>query len=198
LSQIRNECQYNHRDLVEATLPAWIFVALSLRRRWYRLKRYRWHALILGSLGLAKRVFLSTRLGRLTIRRNVKNDTTVGSGDVLNLQPGDWVKVRSPDQIFTTLDAEGKNKGLSFTREMLKFCGKEFKVYKRLGRMVLEATGEMRTMRAPTVLLEGVFCDGEFHGGCDRSCFCFWREAWLERTTTPAREGKCLSVHVQT
>lgn len=165
-------------------MPVWRYVALPLRRRWYRLKRYRWHAAILGPLGLAKRIFWSTRLGKLTSRGKVRTNTTVGSSDVLNLQPSEWVKVRSPEDIFATLDARGKNKGLSFTREMLKFCGREFKVYKRLSRMVLEATGEMRTMRAPTVLLEGVFCDGEFHGGCDRSCFCFWREAWLERTTT--------------
>jgi len=66
---------------------------------------------------------------------------------------------------------------------MRKYCGKRFRVYKRLEKIILETTGELRTVRTPTVLLEEVFCDGEAHGGCDRSCFCFWREAWLKRVT---------------
>lgn len=64
---------------------------------------------------------------------------------------------------------------------MLKFCEKRFRVYKTLDKILLEATGELRKIKTPTVLLEGVICDGKAHGGCDRSCFCFWREAWLRR-----------------
>lgn len=100
---------------------------------------------------------------------------------VLKLQPGEFVEIRSLKEIFTTLDDQGKLRGLRFTREMEKFCGKRFKVYKRLEKIILEATGELRRIRTPTVLLEGVFCDGQAHGGCDRACFCFWREAWLKR-----------------
>jgi hypothetical protein len=44
---------------------------------------------------------------------------------------------------------------------------------------VLEHTGEFRRMKN-TVLLDGVLCDG-WGGACDRSCFFFWREAWLKR-----------------
>jgi len=54
--------------------------------------------------------------------------------------------------------------------------------------MIIETTGELRKIRTPTVLLEGVFCDGRAHGNCDRSCFCFWREAWLKRVTTQNSE----------
>jgi hypothetical protein len=43
---------------------------------------------------------------------------------------------------------------------------------------MLEGSGELRKLQN-TVLLEGVMCDGIF--GCDRSCFQFWREAWLRR-----------------
>ena len=56
---------------------------------------------------------------------------------------------------------------------------KQFKVYKRVERFVLEHTGEFRRMKN-TVLLDGVLCDG-WGGACDRSCFFFWREAWLKR-----------------
>jgi hypothetical protein len=98
----------------------------------------------------------------------------------LNLKAGDLVEVKSLKEIFETLDSKGYHRGLPFTKEMVKYCGKQFRVKKRLQKIVLEATGELRTMKTPTVLLEGVICDGEAHGNCDRSCFCFWREDWLK------------------
>ena len=100
------------------------------------------------------------------------------------LKVGEWVEVRSAKEIFSTLDAHGKLRGLAFNPEMVKFCGKRFRVYKRLERIILESKGELRKVRTPTVMLEGVFCDGSSHGGCDRSCFCFWREPWLKRVTS--------------
>lgn len=97
----------------------------------------------------------------------------------LGLQPGDLVEVRSKEEILSTLDANGLNKGLLLMPEMLGFSGQQFKVYKRVERFVLEHTGEFRRMKN-TVLLDGVLCDG-WGGACDRSCFFFWREAWLKR-----------------
>jgi hypothetical protein len=91
------------------------------------------------------------------------------------------VEVRSIKEIFATLNGGDKLKGLRFNPEMAEFCGKRFRVYKRLDKIIVETTGELRNIRTPTVLLEGVFCDGRAHGGCDRSCFCFWREAWLKK-----------------
>jgi len=111
-----------------------------------------------------------------------------GSSENLNLRPGEWVEVRSISEIFATLDENGKLRGLRFNPEMEAFCGGRFKVYKRLDKMIVESTGELRKIRTPTVLLEGVFCDGKAHGGCDRSCFCFWREAWLKRVASNSKE----------
>jgi len=101
--------------------------------------------------------------------------------DILNLVTGEYAEVRSLKEIFSTLDTHGKLRGLRFTPEMAKFCEMRFRVYKKLDRILLEATGELRRIKTPTYLLEGVFCDGKAHGGCDRSCFCFWREEWLRR-----------------
>jgi len=95
------------------------------------------------------------------------------------------VEVKPFEEIFDTLNSEGKHRGLAFTKEMMKYCGRRFRVHKRLEKIILESTGEMRTMRTPTVILENVFCDGEAHGNCDRTCFCFWREAWLNRILPP-------------
>ena len=101
--------------------------------------------------------------------------------DSLRLQPGEWVEVRSMREISLTLDDMGKNKGLHFTPLMEPFCGKKFMIFKKVDKILLESTGELRKMRSPTFLLEGVYCDGSLQGGCGRSCFHFWRDVWLKR-----------------
>jgi hypothetical protein len=174
-------CQYYYRDLALTTLPD-TRLALALRRYWWTLKRDVWHTSVLGLRGFASREFSLTRLGKLAFGEK-KKVVAATAGQILNLKLGDWVEVRSAREIFATLDAKGKLKGLAFTPEMMKFCGRRFKVYKKLNKIVLEATGELRKIKTPTVLLEGVFCDGNAHGGCDRSCFCFWREEWLKRAS---------------
>lgn len=101
-------------------------------------------------------------------------------GHILRLQPGELVEVKLEKEIEETLDHRGSSKGLLFLPEMRDYCGKRFKVYKRLERMMIESTGEIRRVKN-TVLLEGAMCDGSRHHGCGRSCFFFWREAWLRR-----------------
>lgn len=101
-------------------------------------------------------------------------------GQILNLKPGELVEVKSEEEILVTLDENRKSRGLLWMAGMRKFCGKRYRVYKRLERILLESTGEFR-MVSNTVLLEGVMCDGKEFYGCDRSCFHFWREAWLKR-----------------
>jgi hypothetical protein len=109
---------------------------------------------------------------------------------ILNLQPGEWVQVRSLEEISETLDEKGKFMGLYFMPEMGRYCGKTFKVFKKVKIIKLESTGELRKLRSPSVFLEGVYCDGEKHGGCDRACFHFWREAWLKRVSNQEGIGK--------
>jgi hypothetical protein len=100
--------------------------------------------------------------------------------EVLNLQPGEWVEVKSEQEILAILDANGAYKGLRWMCNMRKFCGKKYRVFKRLETMLLESSGKYRQVKN-TVLLEGVTCDGEDWFGCDRSCYHFWREVWLRR-----------------
>jgi hypothetical protein len=101
--------------------------------------------------------------------------------ETLNLQAGEWVQVRSIDEISLTLDKNQKYKGLYFMPEMEKFCGGKYRVFKRAEIIKLESTGEVRKLKSPSIFLEGVYCNGERHEGCDRACFHFWREAWLKR-----------------
>jgi len=98
----------------------------------------------------------------------------------LALQPGELVEVKSEEEIRKTLDVRGKHRGLDFTDEMLEYCGRQFRVFKRVERICMEGRGgEMRTLK-DTVSLEGVICNGGSRG-CDRACLLFWREAWLKR-----------------
>lgn len=189
----KQECQYSYSNMVQATSPD-LRTALPLRRQWWNLKTIVWYTSILGPRKAASKMLLATRLRRLAFKRKQPSYTRKESGKAkvssINLQPGDWVEVRSAKEIFSTLDGKGKNRGLGFTREMEKFCGRRFRVYKNLRKIILEATGELRTMKVPTLLLEGVTCDGEFHGGCDKSCFCFWREIWLKRIPSAISEDQ--------
>jgi len=96
----------------------------------------------------------------------------------LNLQRGELVEVKSEQEIRETLDEQGRHHGLLWMPGMAKFCGKRYLVRKRVERIMLESTGKMRKIKN-TVLLEGVMCEDLY--GCDRSCFHYWREAWLRR-----------------
>ena len=173
-------CQYNCSDLTVTTLPD-SRLALPLRRYWWNLKRYVWYARVLGFSSFASRMLRSTSLYRHASGKKMSTIPDNTKGENLDLKTGEVVEVRSEKEIFDTLDSQGKLRGLRFTPEMTKFCGKRFRVYKRLDKILLETTGELRRIRTPTVILEGVFCDGTAHGGCDRSCFCFWRAEWLKR-----------------
>jgi hypothetical protein len=181
-NELKEACQYYYPDLACNTSPD-DRTALPLRRYWWSLRRQVWYISIVGPRKYVPKMIVSTSFGRLVFRGKRQFQSTRSRDEVLQLKPGEWVEVRSPKEIFATLDSQGKSKGLRFTPEMLKFCGKRFRVYKTLGKILLEATGELRKIKTPTVLLEGVFCDGKAHGGCDRSCFCFWREAWLKRVS---------------
>ena len=127
---------------------------------------------------LVRRIFLlvSSR-ARVIFGTQTKQDKKIQV--VLNLQPGELVEVRSEEEILATLDKRGNFQGMTFLPEMRQFCGKKFRVFKRLERMIVEGKGMRRIKN--TVLLEGVICNGEAHWGCDRSCFCMWREVWLKR-----------------
>jgi hypothetical protein len=96
------------------------------------------------------------------------------------LQPGELVQVKSKEEILETLDVRGRNRGLSVTDEMLKYCGGRFRVMKRVNQMVSERAKKIRKI-SNTVILEGVTCDGSDHLDCPRRCYCLWREIWLKR-----------------
>jgi len=101
---------------------------------------------------------------------------------ILNLRAAELVEVRSEAEILSTLDANGRLDALPFMPEMLTYCGRQFRVYKRADKTcdTINSTPSGRWMRN-TVHLDDLRCDGSAHGGCQARCLLFWKEAWLKR-----------------
>ncbi len=101
------------------------------------------------------------------------------------LRAGDAVVVRSPEEILSTLDVDGRLDGLPFMPEMLDWCGKPFRVTRRVEKTCMEIEQphypNRRFANQDVVFLDGPRCDGGSHDGCDRGCRIFWKEAWLRR-----------------
>lgn len=106
------------------------------------------------------------------------NDTVSSS---LGLRAGEWVQVRTKEEILSTLDANGRLDELPFMPEMLRYCGKTIRVSKRAHKTCDPALGIGGRKMASTVHLENLRCDGSSHDGCEAGCLIFWKEAWLKR-----------------
>ncbi len=103
----------------------------------------------------------------------------------LNLQPGEYVEVRSADEIGRTVGPSGKNRGLQFEPDMTSFTGGKFEVEFRVDKMIHEETGKMVHL-TNTVALKNVHCTGACTKNCPRSQSHFWREAWVKRVSPEA------------
>lgn len=101
------------------------------------------------------------------------------------LSAGDWVEVKSAEEIRRTLDPAAQLEGMPFMPEMLRFCGQRFRVEKRAHKTcdTVDYIGGRRLRSA--VHLEGLRCGGQAHGGCQALCLLFWKEAWLRKVDGP-------------
>jgi hypothetical protein len=101
------------------------------------------------------------------------------------LKAGEWVEVRSREEILATLDGRASVDDMPFMPEMLRYCGRRFRVFKRAHKTcdTAEKTGGRSVPAA--VHLENLRCDGSAHGGCQAGCMIFWKEAWLKRAPAP-------------
>jgi len=102
----------------------------------------------------------------------------------LNLQSGELVLVKSQDEILETVNSRNRNRGLSFDPEMVSFCGKEFRVLRRVEQIIDEKTGKMIHINSDCVMLDGVTCPSRYSNHrlfCPRSSYHYWREIWLKR-----------------
>jgi len=172
---IRYTCQYT--QLVKASAP--------LRPRDVRQDL---RPLFAGNVTLSG--FLVVLLTRLfNYAQGIRGGTAfpfVPSGSVSqtptiksDLQDGDTVRVLSVEEIGRTLDKKGKNRGLWFDRDMVKYCGQTYQVLRRITRIIDDATGEMRLMKAPCIVLKNAQYSGEYLRFSAQQDHLFWREVWL-------------------
>ncbi len=106
----------------------------------------------------------------------------------LNLQPGEFVRVKSHQEILRTVDVHSKNRGLWWDAEMVPYCGGTYQVLKRVNKILDERTGKMREMKGPCIVLDCVVCQSRYSGCrmfCPRAIYPYWREIWLERVAPP-------------
>jgi hypothetical protein len=98
-----------------------------------------------------------------------------------SFKKGDAVRVRSKEDIISTLDPFGELKGCSFLPEMHQYCGTEQLVFRAMQYFMDERDYKLKKTQG-LILLENIFCAGTpVFGQCDRSCFLFWRHEWLQK-----------------
>lgn len=103
----------------------------------------------------------------------------------LKLKVGDWVEVRSKEEILRTLDKNAQLDGMPFMPEMFAFCGKRFQVYKSAHK-TCDTVFPIRGRSVDRTVHLDTRCDGAAHGGCQAACLIFWKEAWLKSVNGPA------------
>jgi hypothetical protein len=125
-----------------------------------------------------KKVYYSVvRIGGLTpAQKAAKTFSAVSS-----FATGDIVLVRSREEILSTLDPFNELKGCTFFHEMFQYCGTQQRVFKVMQHFMDERDYKFKRTHG-IILLENLICTGNStFGKCDRCCFLFWREEWLEK-----------------
>ena len=97
---------------------------------------------------------------------------------------GDVVRIRSKSDVLSSVDTPNKFLESLFVDQILDYCGKQFKVYKILYHYFDEHKYRMFKVIEPLYILDGLICYGEddmFEVKCNRSCYLFLHETWLEK-----------------
>jgi hypothetical protein len=146
-----------------------------------------------GPAEMAQRIliFLFWKVRRVLLGQYARGKRNSTPTERLNLQPGEWVQVKTIESISQTLDHKASNRGLWFSPNMSLLCGQQRRVERRIDKLIVDGSGEMRRL-CDTVFLEGSLC-GCAHiefGGCSRSEYVYWREIWLRRSRVESGNSK--------
>jgi len=168
-------CQSTVLATATAALPSWNILPFVSQVRDGELTVTRFVQITaLAVLNLLRKFFGLKDLGRLVGPKSKSSKKDLG------LQPGDWVRVKSREEIALTLDSASRNRGLIFEPEMSEYAGQRFQIDYSIKKMIHEETGAMISLNN-TVVLKGLVCHGLCAKSCPRSNYWFWREDWLER-----------------
>jgi len=111
----------------------------------------------------------------------------------LDLQPGEWVRIKSYEAIRATCDKGNMNRGLRWDSELVPYCAGTYQVLKRVTKIVNEKTGKMEKMKNPCIILDSVFCQARYSNCrlfCPRSIYSYWREIWMERIAPGSSDAR--------
>jgi hypothetical protein len=97
----------------------------------------------------------------------------------LGFRVGDFVEIKSKEEILATLDELGEMGSLPFMPEMLEYCGQQVRVFRRAVKTCDPGHDARFRRMHGAVHLQDLRCDGSAHGGCEARCLLYWREEWL-------------------
>jgi hypothetical protein len=97
----------------------------------------------------------------------------------MRMRVGDWVEIRSKEEILQTLDKKGQMQGLPFMPQMFQYCGHKFQVFK-MAHKTCDWIYTQRSRWLPNGVHLDLRCNGEAYGGCQTSCLIYWKKAWLK------------------
>jgi hypothetical protein len=114
--------------------------------------------------------------------RSVNNTGHIFQLNQCQIRPGDIVCVLSKEEISHVLDRFRRTRGCTFQVGMYEYCGKEYKVLKKVDYFYDEAKQKMCKCNG-IFLLDGSSCTGKtaYLAPCGRNCFFFWQASWLKR-----------------
>jgi len=184
-SETRFVCQLSRLPMASTPTP-WTYPPNLLRELLsgnVRIGPFFAYIAIFAFNGVQRRI----RGSRFPVLAHSKSQTTPHT--VLDLQPGELVRIKTKREIEQTLNSQFKNRGLWFDKEMTRFCGGQYKVLARVNRQIDERTGKMITIGTPCITLEGVTATGEYFEFAPLDERIYWREIWLERVETEGQRA---------
>jgi len=147
-----------------------------------------------GNVSLKKALSVLLEAGMNILRRRFgrprkphiigRCESKTPAGRIPGLKPGDWVVVKSKEEIEETLDQHQRNRGLFFDIEELPYCGRRMRLLQKVHRIIDERTGAMRGLPNDCWIIEGAVCSGYRSRNrlfCTRQIYSFWREIWFRR-----------------
>jgi len=150
-SELNTACPCQNPELLGSSSPYPRFLT--------RLRPLSWHLERQGLFGTFRRM-TNALVPTLRAARRKPARVEVWEDEIQNLQPGEWVEVKSREEILPTLDQNAKHRGLRFVPKMYDFCGRRCRVFTRVEKICLENKPDMRRI-TNTVLLEGGICQGQ-------------------------------------
>lgn len=133
---------------------------------------------------LKRRVlFLQNYVKMLLTSKKKSSESFFQDNYAIKIKPGDLVKIRSREEIKSSLNHWNQLKGCAFMEEMWQYCNGKYRVFKKVNQFLDERDYLVKKCDG-IFLLEGLICEGtKDFGRCDRACFYFWRKEWLEKVT---------------